>query len=64
MVCHGLKKVCFYWSSVRLTCQNFKYLLLPFIGSTPYPGIESKSLAQRLLDGYRMPKPDNCAEEV
>ncbi|XP_038066663.1 angiopoietin-1 receptor-like [Patiria miniata] len=33
-------------------------------GSTPYPGIESKSLAQRLLDGYRMPKPDNCADEI
>ncbi|XP_038066670.1 angiopoietin-1 receptor-like [Patiria miniata] len=33
-------------------------------GSTPYPGIESKSLAQRLLDGYRMPKPDNCADEM
>ncbi|XP_038066681.1 angiopoietin-1 receptor-like [Patiria miniata] len=33
-------------------------------GSTPYPGIESKSLAERLLDGYRMPKPDNCADEI
>ncbi|XP_038066664.1 angiopoietin-1 receptor-like [Patiria miniata] len=33
-------------------------------GSTPYPGIESKSLAQRLLDGYRMPKPENCADEI
>ncbi|XP_022097194.1 angiopoietin-1 receptor-like isoform X2 [Acanthaster planci] len=33
-------------------------------GSTPYPGIESKSLAKRLLDGYRMPKPENCADEL
>ncbi|XP_038066666.1 angiopoietin-1 receptor-like [Patiria miniata] len=33
-------------------------------GSTPYPGIESKSLAERLLDGYRMPKPDNCADAI
>ncbi|XP_038066676.1 angiopoietin-1 receptor-like [Patiria miniata] len=33
-------------------------------GSTPYSGIESKSLAERLLDGYRMPKPDNCADEI
>ncbi|XP_038066679.1 angiopoietin-1 receptor-like [Patiria miniata] len=33
-------------------------------GSTPYPGIVTKSLAQRLLDGYRMPKPDNCADEI
>ncbi|XP_038066674.1 angiopoietin-1 receptor-like [Patiria miniata] len=33
-------------------------------GATPYPGIESKSLAERLLDGYRMPKPDNCADEI
>ncbi|XP_022097251.1 proto-oncogene tyrosine-protein kinase ROS-like isoform X2 [Acanthaster planci] len=33
-------------------------------GSTPYPGIESKSLAKRLLDGYRMPKPENCADEI
>ncbi|XP_038066675.1 tyrosine-protein kinase receptor Tie-2-like [Patiria miniata] len=33
-------------------------------GSTPYPGIERKSLAERLLDGYRMPKPDNCADEI
>ncbi|XP_038066683.1 angiopoietin-1 receptor-like [Patiria miniata] len=33
-------------------------------GSTPYPGIESKSLAERLLDGYRMPKPENCTDEI
>ncbi|XP_022111631.1 angiopoietin-1 receptor-like, partial [Acanthaster planci] len=33
-------------------------------GSTPYPGIESKSLAQRLLDGYRMPKPENCTDDI
>ncbi|XP_022097192.1 tyrosine-protein kinase receptor Tie-1-like [Acanthaster planci] len=33
-------------------------------GSTPYPGIESKSLAQILLDGYRMPKPENCADDI
>ncbi|XP_038066669.1 angiopoietin-1 receptor-like [Patiria miniata] len=33
-------------------------------GSTPYPGIASESLAQRLLDGYRMPKPENCADEI
>ncbi|XP_038066662.1 phosphatidylinositol phosphatase PTPRQ-like [Patiria miniata] len=33
-------------------------------GSTPYAGIESMSLVERLLDGYRMPKPDNCADEI
>ncbi|XP_038066673.1 tyrosine-protein kinase receptor Tie-1-like [Patiria miniata] len=33
-------------------------------GSTPYPGIASESLAHRLLEGYRMPKPDNCADEI
>ncbi|XP_038068801.1 angiopoietin-1 receptor-like [Patiria miniata] len=33
-------------------------------GSTPYPGIDNKSLVHRLLDGYRMPKPENCADEI
>ncbi|XP_022101792.1 ephrin type-A receptor 4-A-like [Acanthaster planci] len=33
-------------------------------GATPYPGIQSKLLAQRLQDGYRMPKPQNCADEI
>ncbi|XP_038048240.1 tyrosine-protein kinase receptor Tie-1-like [Patiria miniata] len=33
-------------------------------GATPYPGIQSKLLAERLQEGYRMPKPENCADEI
>ncbi|XP_038075767.1 tyrosine-protein kinase receptor Tie-1-like isoform X2 [Patiria miniata] len=33
-------------------------------GATPYPGIQSKLLAKRLQEGYRMPKPENCADEI
>ncbi|XP_038055914.1 tyrosine-protein kinase receptor Tie-1-like [Patiria miniata] len=33
-------------------------------GATPYPGIQSLSLAKRLQEGYRMPKPENCADEI
>ncbi|XP_038055932.1 tyrosine-protein kinase receptor Tie-1-like [Patiria miniata] len=33
-------------------------------GATPYPGIQSKLLAKRLQEGYRMPKPENCADEM
>ncbi|XP_038048242.1 angiopoietin-1 receptor-like [Patiria miniata] len=33
-------------------------------GATPYPGIQSKLLAERLQEGYRLPKPENCADEI
>ncbi|XP_038074861.1 tyrosine-protein kinase receptor Tie-1-like [Patiria miniata] len=33
-------------------------------GATPYPEIQMKSLAERLQEGYRMPKPENCADEI
>ncbi|XP_038048539.1 tyrosine-protein kinase receptor Tie-1-like [Patiria miniata] len=33
-------------------------------GATPYPGIQRLLLAKRLQEGYRMPKPENCADEI
>ena len=31
---------------------------------TPYAGIESKTLSKLLRDGYRMPKPEKCTEDM
>ncbi|XP_071800330.1 tyrosine-protein kinase receptor Tie-1-like isoform X2 [Asterias amurensis] len=33
-------------------------------GGTPYPGIQTKNLADHLLDGYRMPQPENCPDDI
>ncbi|XP_038056137.1 angiopoietin-1 receptor-like [Patiria miniata] len=34
------------------------------LGGTPYPSIETKSLAGKLRERYRMAKPSNCDEEI
>lgn len=33
-------------------------------GGTPYPDMETKHLAYHLTDGYRMPKPENCEDDM
>ncbi|KAJ8029437.1 Myoblast growth factor receptor egl-15 [Holothuria leucospilota] len=33
-------------------------------GGVPYPGISSRELIQKLLDGYRMERPEECPEEI
>ncbi|XP_071800220.1 scavenger receptor cysteine-rich type 1 protein M130-like isoform X2 [Asterias amurensis] len=34
------------------------------LGGTPYAGIKTESMVLRLEDGYRMPKPSNCDENI
>jgi uncharacterized membrane protein len=34
------------------------------LGATPYPTIGNDELLQKLIEGYRMPKPFNCPNEV
>ncbi|XP_072035280.1 angiopoietin-1 receptor-like [Amphiura filiformis] len=34
------------------------------LGGTPYSDMETKYLAYHLTEGYRMPKPDNCEQEM
>jgi proto-oncogene tyrosine-protein kinase Ret len=34
------------------------------LGASPYPGIEPQDLYGLLMKGYRMPRPENCSEEM
>ncbi|XP_022097095.1 tyrosine-protein kinase receptor Tie-1-like [Acanthaster planci] len=34
------------------------------VGATPYAGIKSTSLGTRFENGYRLPKPDSCNDEI
>lgn len=35
-----------------------------FSGGTPYPTINNQDLMYQLKAGYRMEKPNNCAQEM
>lgn len=34
------------------------------MGGTPYPGVSTHNLLVLLKEGYRMPKPPNCSDEL
>jgi len=34
------------------------------LGGSPYPGMPLNALLEKVLYGYRMPKPDHCSDEV
>lgn len=34
------------------------------LGSTPYPGLDTAKVMQKVLEGYRLEKPDYCKREV
>ena len=38
--------------------------LLFFLGGTPYPTIHNKDLMAMLKSGYRMERPENCAQQL
>jgi len=35
-----------------------------FIGGSPYPGINGREIANKLQEGYRMPKPQHVDHEL
>ncbi|XP_011677206.2 putative neurotrophin receptor LTRK 1 [Strongylocentrotus purpuratus] len=34
------------------------------LGGVPYPGMDGREIISKLQEGYRMPKPDQCPEDV
>ena len=35
-----------------------------FVGGCPYPGIEGRQIANKLKNGYRMPKPKHIDQKL
>ncbi|XP_033636815.1 angiopoietin-1 receptor-like [Asterias rubens] len=50
----------------RSDVWSFGILLWEIVtfGGTPYPDTESKHLASQLMNGYRLPKPENCSDKL
>ncbi|KAI8484525.1 hypothetical protein Bbelb_377960 [Branchiostoma belcheri] len=54
----------------RCLVEAMKYMMmrttmvLTLVGGTPYSGMKSGLLLRRLREGYRMPKPRNCDEDL
>lgn len=47
------------------TCdKQFSSYFLDITGGTPYPTINNRELLSLLKSGYRMEKPDNCADPM
>ena len=40
------------------------YFLFFYPGGTPYSDMETRHLAYHLSQGYRMPKPENCEDDM
>ncbi|XP_072034064.1 uncharacterized protein [Amphiura filiformis] len=52
--------------STKSDVWSFGILLWEIVtfGGTPYSDMETKHLAYQLTDGYRMPKPENCEDDM
>ncbi|KAJ8289443.1 hypothetical protein GJAV_G00001370 [Gymnothorax javanicus] len=52
--------------SIKSDVWSFGILLTEIVtyGRIPYPGMTNPEVIQNLERGYRMPKPDNCPEEL
>ena len=49
---------------VRIVAVLNEFINTSITGGTPYAKIASRDLVRRIQDGYRMPKPDKCTEEM
>ena len=49
----------------KLLYHNIKQMfLLPLQGESPYPGMRSTEVPDKVTNGYRLPKPEYCPEFV
>ena len=49
----------------RIKCKISIYLIsYDILGGTPYPTINNRELLRLLKSGYRMEKPENCADPM
>ncbi|XP_053209123.1 dual specificity protein kinase shkD-like isoform X2 [Panonychus citri] len=55
-----------YIFSVKSDVWSFGVLLWEIVtlGSTPYPGMNTKEVMRKVINGYRLDKPDHCRREM
>jgi len=55
-----------YLSVKSYSCNNFKTstFLNCLNEGNPYPTVDNNHVFDKLKEGYRMPKPDNCSDEL
>ena len=50
---------------IQVSIESSIYFLSnKLLGGTPYPTISNRELLRLLKSGYRMEKPENCAESM
>ena len=58
------KEYCYQLGLLSTVSRTISCLFAMFIGGSPYPGINGREIANKLQQGYRMPKPQHVDHQL